>query len=897
VRPPVLRASFDLSPNELVVDCFAGAGGASTGIEAALGRRVDIAINHDPEAILMHRANHPETQHYCQDIHEVDPHEACGSRPVGVAWFSPDCFPAGTMILARDGYRPIEEIEVGDEILTHRLRWRRVTSTMSAIKPLLRLRGHGHPGLIVSPEHPFYARLRHDVWNNEQRGYDRKLDPEAWVRAGTLDKSWYWASPCEFPEASPPPIPIYKQRETEITPELMWIAGRYVADGWTRLTDTRAELGISCGKHKVDTFRKHACLWPRSGPRSGSNELVWHEREQRTARQFITSHRGLVEWLREHFGHGAAEKRIPGWALGMSRALREALLDGYLSGDGYVQPTAGVPLVHATTVSKALAFGLKALVATLGHSASITFRALNTNVIEGRVVNARPSWSVRWRIERTENHAQTFLENGMIWAPVRQRQDDVCDAAEVFNLSVEEDESYVADGIVVHNCTHFSRAKGSVPRSKKIRDLAWVVIRWAKAVRPRVIFLENVCEIETWGPLDKDGFPDPAQSGSTFRAWLGQLTDLGYAVEFRTLVAADYGTPTTRKRLFLIARCDGQPIVWPEPSHGEGRSLPWRPAAEIIDWSLPCPSIFLSRAQGREAGVNRPLATATLQRIAAGLRKYVFEAAEPFIIPCTHQGDSRVHGIGEPLRTVTGAHRGELALVEPFVVRHGHYSTRTGAGLREGCGAGTFRGQSLEDPLATVCATNDKHLVVPFVSKAFGGTHPNGALKCTGADARMPLSTVTARDHHYLAAAFFTKMYGTSTGASVRQPMPTITSGGGRGGGHIGEVRAFLMKYHGGSRAAGRGQSLAHPLRTVDTANRFGLVIVHGVAYRIVDIGLRMLQPHELFAAQGFPGDYIIAPTCYGKPLTKTAQTSLAGNAVPPQPAEAIVAANVRRAA
>lgn len=467
------------------------------------------------------------------------------------------------------------------------------------------------------------------------------------------------------------------------------------------------------------------------------------------------------------------------------------------------------------------------------------------------------------------------------------------------------------------DCTHFSRAKGTAPRKKEIRGLAWVVIRWARAVRPRIIVLENVEEFSTWGPLLEDGRPDPARSGETYREWLGELTGLGYTVEVQSLVAADYGTPTTRRRLFLVARCDGAPAAWPAPTHGKGRAAAWRPAAEIIDWSIPCPSIFDRR---------RPLAEATLKRIAAGIRRYVVDAADPFIIPVTHQGDARVHGIDEPLRTVTAANRGELALVAPyiaqvshgdwgytdgarvrsleqplgtvtasrdhalvapFIVRHGHYSTITGAGLREGCGAGTFRGQPATAPLATVCATNDKHLVVPVITKHYG--------RQVGHDVRKTLGTVTGRDHHALTAAFLTKFYGTSTGAPLQLPLPTVTSSGGKGGGHLAEVRAFLIKYYGAE--SGQQTSLFDPLHTVTSKARFGLVTVHGEVYAIADIGMRMLQPHELFAAQGFPDDYEIAPEHNGKPLTKTAQIALAGNSVCPQVAEAVVAANVGAAA
>ncbi len=404
------------------------------------------------------------------------------------------------------------------------------------------------------------------------------------------------------------------------------------------------------------------------------------------------------------------------------------------------------------------------------------------------------------------------------------------------------------------DCTHFSRAKGTTPVKKSIRGLAWVVTRWAEEVQPRVIILENVEEFSTWGPLI-DGRPDPSRKGETFRQWLGRLSDLGYTIEFQTIVAADHGAPTTRKRLFLIARRDGAQARWPDATHGDGKS-PYRAAAEVIDWNLDCPSIFERK---------RPLAEATLRRIAKGIKRYVLDCSDPFIVKY-HGGDTfRGQSCDEPLRTIDTSNR--FALVEPFIVRHGHYSTKTGAGLREGCGAGTFRGQKLRLPLATVCATNDKHLVCPIVTKHYGGV--------VGHRADRVLGTVTSRDSHALSAAFLTKFYGTSTGASVRSPMPTVTSGGGRGGGHLAAVQAFLREY---------GTPASDPIVPVVTVN--------GELYTIVDIGMRMLQPHELFAAQGFPGDYVIRPRYNGKPLTKTAQTMLAGNSVCPPVAEALVSAN-----
>ena len=389
------------------------------------------------------------------------------------------------------------------------------------------------------------------------------------------------------------------------------------------------------------------------------------------------------------------------------------------------------------------------------------------------------------------------------------------------------------------DCTHFSRAKGGKPCKKEIRGLAWVVLRWARAVKPRVIILENVQEFQTWGPLLDDQRPDKSRAGETFRAWLGQLNSIGYSVEFRTLIAADYGTPTTRKRLFLIARRDRGPIIWPEQTHGEGRSESWNTAASIVDWSLTCPSIFTRK---------RPLAPATMRRIALGIQRYVIDTADPFIVPLTHQGAPRVHSIREPLRTVTGAHRGEFALCAPTLVQ-------TSYGERKGQAP---RVLDLHKPLGTVVAGGQKHgLVAAFLTKHYGGVVGHGV--------RRPIGSVTARDSHALTTAKLTR-----TNQSE-------------------EVRAFLTKFYS---SGGTAQSLHDPAHTVTTKARFGLVTVRGQDYVISDIGMRMLQPHELFAAQGFPSEYIIRPEFNGKPMTKTAQIALAGNSVCPQIAAALVASN-----
>ena len=427
------------------------------------------------------------------------------------------------------------------------------------------------------------------------------------------------------------------------------------------------------------------------------------------------------------------------------------------------------------------------------------------------------------------------------------------------------------------DCKHFSKAKGSTPVSKKIRGLAWVTLRWAATVRPRVIMLENVEEFQTWGPLliDADGNarPDPAKKGRTFNSFINALRRQGYKVEWREQRACDYGTPTIRKRLFLIARRDGAPIVWPKPTHGDpasaevkaGKLLPWPTAADVIDWSIPTPSIFERK---------RPLAENTLRRIAKGLERFVINAAEPFIVN-TRNGERegqqpRVRGIDHPLWTVTAqGSQGALCIptLAPFITEHANASHQ--------------RNMPADEPLRTICAeVKGGHfaLVSAFLAKYYTGV--------VGAELAQPLPTVTTVDHNALVTSHLVKLRGTCQhGQPVTEPMPTVTAGGL----HIGEVRAFLLKYYGTDSTT----PCSEPLHTVTTRDRFGLVTVRGEDYQIVDIGMRMLEPHELFAAQGFPADYVIDHDATGKKFTKTAQVARCGNAVCPPLAAALVRANL----
>lgn len=582
------------------------------------------------------------------------------------------------------------------------------------------------------------------------------------------------------------------------------------------------------------------------------------------------------------------------------------------------------------------------------------------------------------------------------------------------------------------DCKHFSKAKGGKPVKREIRDLAWTVVLWAERVRPRVIILENVEEFQTWGPLvetDKGIFPCPDRKGETFKEWIGALKKHGYKVEWKELRACDYGAPTTRKRLFLIARCDGKPITWPAPTHGPDR-LPYHTAAShVIDWTIACPSIFdTSEEIMAKFGVRaiRPLAENTMARIAKGVKRYVLDAVKPFIVTCNHQGDGfRGQDMDVPFNTVTSA-RDAHGLVMPHITKF--QSGAVGSGIdqplptvtansfikRPGgaapiglvapilAGVGGRAGQSpprsADEPTATSTTKADTVLVTPFLSAAQQGGSSRAAdepfhtitaspkdqnqviaatMVQTGygerdgqepraLDVEAPLGTVVAGGiKHAAVAVHMQRQFGASVGHAVDEPAATTTaSGGGKSaivaaflaqhnndqkpdgssypkagrsvdepistitasgsqqsvvsaglmnmkgsdrrmtsveepnptvtadGTHQAEVRAFLMKYYG----VDQDPRLEEPLSTVTTKDRFGIVTVEGVDYEIVDIGMRMLTPRELFKAQGFPADYQIETGVFDgeerRTLTRTAQVRMCGNSVCPPIAAALVRAN-----
>ncbi|RMV39703.1 DNA cytosine methyltransferase [Pseudomonas syringae group genomosp. 3] len=572
------------------------------------------------------------------------------------------------------------------------------------------------------------------------------------------------------------------------------------------------------------------------------------------------------------------------------------------------------------------------------------------------------------------------------------------------------------------DCTHHSQAAGGQPRKREIRNLSWIGLKWAGKKKPRVISLENVKQILQWGPLvakrckstgrvvklgggiaapgevvpvDQQFLvPDPARRGQTWAVFVAELERLGYAVEWRVIRACDFGAPTSRERLFMIARCDGQPIVWPEPTHAKRPAKgqkPWRTAAECIDFTDLGKSIF---------GRKKDLAPATLRRVAKGMKKFVIDNPAPFIVPIANWSGETVQSANEPLRTVTSYPKGgALSVVTPVMVGAGgpEYSgkptsaeqpvgtlltqnhrgfaaaslVQLGNGDKPGAAP---RSADMHDPLGTIMASGGKYAIAAahlvkfrfddsgkaldeplptitsggnyqrpagaahamgvstvFMSQMNGGfntTHAKGVDEpmttvtntgsqqqlvaaslvhlrgnCDARDTADPLHTISAGgQHHGLVTAFMERQFGASVGQPLDEPAPTVTAGGGGKSSVVSlklspeheegalRVAAFLISYYGTENVSGAGE----PAPTITTKDRLALVtvMVKGTPYVIVDICLRMLNPSELYKAQGFPADYVITHGADGKPFTKTQQVHMCGNSVSPPPMAALARAN-----
>lgn len=483
----------------------------------------------------------------------------------------------------------------------------------------------------------------------------------------------------------------------------------------------------------------------------------------------------------------------------------------------------------------------------------------------GRIVNAAINHDPAAILMHKTNHPYTEHYQASVW-DINPRE--VCRGRPVALAWFSPD------------CKHFSKAKGAALVDKKIRGLAWITLRWAALVRPRVIFLENVEEFQTWGPARK-GKPVKKLAGTTFRRFIGQLRDLGYEVEWRELVAADYGAPTSRKRFVLIARCDGRPIRWPEPTHAprdsetvkSGKLLPWRSAAEIVDWSLPCPSIFDSKAEIKEKyGLKavRPLADNTMRRIIRGVDKFTIKSGEPFLVQVNHSGGDRARSVSEPMPTVTAKHGYGISAASLI-----QYHTEQSENVRA---------SGLGGPINTVDASNRYGLTCANLVEYYTGGRP--------LDVREPMHTVTSHDREAVVAAHVVKFKRDEVGTSPMEPVPTQTSSG-----VFAVCNVHLCKIRpedsGNLRHWPEIRALLNEHCGYHLADDEILLLEIGMQlYYIADIGLRMLCPRELYNAMGFPPDYIIDRDYLGRPYPKNEQVARCGNAVCPPMAAAVVRAN-----
>lgn len=644
-------------------DFFAGAGGSSSGLRGIPGSWVRLAVNHWDLAIETHQYNHQETDHDQASLARTDPSRYPSTD---LAWFSPECFPAGTTILTRRGVLPIEQVMVGDEVFTHKLRWRPVTNVMSKRSDTVVVSGYGHSRLETTAEHPFYVRdskpsyaTRRGVGRNGKAyRVPRQYGEAGWVKAGDLRKNHYWSSPTEFGDADVPTIP--GARSLTFDADFWWMVGRWLGDGCFR--GTRSEVLITCGHHEADDLAKRLAV---------VDGLNWYRRAQRTATVFSTGHRHLMDWLSRNFGQHADGKTMPAWALGMRADWREALLAGYVSADGgqYDMPDNQRPIVVCSSVSRSLAVGVRMLALSLGWKATLTLNDSRTEgIIEGRRVNMRPLWRVQWSADPSPKHDYTMVENGIRWTPlrgVRASRPDV----EVFNISVAEDESYIVDGQIAHNCTYWSVARGEKcdyddelasiimddddePEAKEAkwrsRMLMRDVVRFTRHHRYKAVIVENVPDILKWGAMNR---------------WLAEMVGLGYRYKIVTLNSAfanatgapapqlrdrvyvvfwraEYRTPNWDKWLRPKGYCPNCDEIVPaifnakpgprrpmrygprsqytyrcpkKKCHGSTVQPLVRPASDAIDWSLPSQRI---------GDRKKPLAKKTRDRIQAGIERY-----------------------------------------------------------------------------------------------------------------------------------------------------------------------------------------------------------------------------------------------------------------------------------
>lgn len=895
-----------------VSDLFCGAGGSSQGVRnyarrsgLGTGLEVAVALNHWELALETHNTNFPEAFHHCTDIQASEPKWYPGST---ILIASPECFPAGTLVLCARGLVPIEQVKEGDHVLTHANRFRRVTGTVKRKAATVVVQGQGHPGLECTGNHPFYVRRQTRPWNNALRRGVRHIAEPEWMHAEKLaDQDVRWATPSEVPALG---IPAVGGRGMDMNADFWWFVGRWLADGTVRIRKSSHELTIACGGKKVEDTAQHLA-------RTGLN---WRQRRIRTAHLFETGHSGLAQWVVEHFGKLAHGKTIPVWCLGMQREWREALLNGYLSGDGHIGPRR----TQSNTVSKRLAVGLRMLATTLGYHVTLGFYDQHADTIEGRKVNVRPQWMVTWENNRSQ---RTGWHDGRhAWSLVKQVRAGR-DNVDVHCLTVEQDESFIADGIVVHNCVNHSVAKGRKqvknqldafatgkedPAAVRSRATMWDVVRFAEVHKYRIVITENVVDARAWVLWD---------------TWLMAMHSLGYqhqVVFFNSMFA--WPTPQSRDRMYVVFWRKGQrkPDLdlrpWaPCPQCGPVQAMQrFKPGSSVkakygtqytyvcpqcarqvmpfyyaainaIDWSVPAERIGERK---------RPLEARTMQRIEHGLKKYgdrplsvsmlhgerincrVKDAtasplftqagnnstamASPYLVETkySHAGDRRAKGADDPLRVQTG--QATVGAVLPFTLSLNYPNQRP---------------VPTDEALRTVTANRPEAVVIPSALMMDTNYFTDHVRPMDGV---LPVQTSANK------MGFLTTLRGTDatalkiTASGLDEPVGTISAGGLHHALVSGEAIGFLQSYYG----TGNQAPLDDAMGTLSTRDRHALCAGQPATgnrqLSVEDLYFRMLKAHEVKAGMAFDRDYVVLGS-------QRDQVKQLGNAVTPPVMEMLI--------
>lgn len=743
------------------VDLFCGAGGASTGMEEALARRnlkhKGIAINHWKVAVETMKRNHGDIDTKCMSMEAAVPGDLVPGRRVHILWASPSCFTAGHLVTTDKGQKPIEDIKVGDMVLTHKGRWRKVVKKFHRNgHETVKVQGAGHFGIECTPQHKFW--MRPSMMDGKHKGTRRIYEVPQWMPIErALANEALWATPIQIEHLDAPELP----EPLATMKDPWWVIGRWLGDGWVG-SGRHFDVSICCQHGEEDMLReKLQC------------SRKWAEFSKRTTYNFTLTNKETMDWFVANFGHGAAGKYIPSWALTMPREARQSLFDGYMSADGNQTSRR----FSCATVSRALAVSLRMLAEGLGHRVGFSYTdKCKTWHIEGRSGPMRPQYKLHWNATLDEKRSkESFEEFGMVWSRVRS-----CVPARkgvvVYNIEVEEDHSYVLDGIVVKNCTHHSRARGGKPRDNQNRAQPQLVDVWLDQLYVDQMIIENVPEFIEWGPLNTDGTPNKKLKGACFKAWVEGIKARGYDVDWKIVNCADYGDATTRKRFFLkaVKKGLGMKICWPEPQFAEkpfGKLKKWRGVKECLDLSDTGKSIF---------GRKKPLSKNTLRRIMVGLKKFNGLDFQMDMLGSSNgkEDHTRVRQLDLPLPTQhAGGNR--TAIVRPFIVKLRNHETA----------------EDIEKPLTTVTTSGAHHMLCqPVVVDCIGH---GGKVR----DLDEPIGTQCTHDRFAMVTPLIIGQQSCAAARSADKPCPTIATAGAIQGvfpvledGRIIDIRIRMLK-------------------------------------------------------------------------------------------------------